>query len=340
LAVDVWQFIIRGNMSTRVKKELERKSGLVPEAEQKITQHIKYSFEVKSIEEVKIGEDTYYDVSGYASEFNSEDTYGDTVLPGAYKDTIDKNPTGFPAFIMHKSREVPVGLWYELKEDAKGLFVRCRLPKSDTFVSGRLIPQLKTKSIDALSIGWFPVEVEWDGDIRKLVKVGLREISFINKGYQADSGALITEIKGKDGQDNNSTMYNAMVDVHRKGGSAEVKTDISDFYHEKGKIDPFSDEAVISIEELKSLSKCNCAYAIRELKLSANASSHLAGLLGITPVSDGDSNPDVKKDAEGNEIPKSKDDEIEQPSAEVKTKSAELLAKMQNLSQSLKNGES
>lgn len=332
-------------MSTKNK---EKKSVKLSDSEKAITQHLQYSFEVKSVDLVKVGEDEYYDVSGYASEFNGKDSYGDRVEAGAYKETIAKNPDGFPALFMHKSMDIPVGLWYELREDAKGLFVRCRLPKKDTEVEGRIVPQIKARSINALSIGWRPVEVDWDGDIRVLKKIDLREISFITKGYQADSGALITELKNKLGENLDVVMANAMVDVKRKGATQEVKSQISDFYHEKGKIDPFSDGAVISLEELKYLTKSNCAFAIRELKVSANASSHLAGLIVVTPKSD-EEDPDVKNDNGTENNKGTKEVSLEVPTVPEVTEGAEVksedlqdfLNTFKSLNQSItKNGES
>jgi HK97 family phage prohead protease len=241
-----------------------------------------YSIEIKQIDE---SNEDFYIITGYATKFFGIDTYGDQIRPGAYLETIAKNATGIPALFMHDSREMPVGMWFSMKEDDIGLLVQCRLPKSDTFVSGRLIPQIKAGSVDALSIGFRPTKVsfeEIDGEmIRILEGIDLREISFIIKGYQADSGALLTDLKRREDRTEDENIYNAMVEAKRHGCTDEVKKEIVEFYEEKGKLDPFDDDAVVSIEELKSLSKSNRVWAIRKLNLSAKASQHLAELLEI-----------------------------------------------------------
>lgn len=234
-------------------------------------------FEVKEIDE---SHDDYYVVKGYAGIFNGIDSYNDRVMPGAYHETLKKNHDGLPAFVMHNSfGDLPVGLWKTMVEDQKGLSVEGILPKNDEFVRTRLIPQIKVGSINALSIGYKAEDYKYEGEVRILTKIALKEISFITKGYQADPGALITEVKKADGRTKEEIFFNAMVDVKRKGATQEIKTEIIEFYHEIGKSSPFEKDAVISIEELKNMSKSNRAYSIRELKLSSNASNFLAGLM-------------------------------------------------------------
>ena len=271
-------------------RKFEMKSGAPTSLDTKM-EKVVAPFELKAITDD--GED-FFIVEGYASVFGLIDTYDDRIQKGAYIDTISNNPQGFPAFIMHDSYELPVGLFYELTEDAKGLFVKARLPKSDVTVSGRLVPQIKTGSVNALSIGFRPLEFRFDteGDqqIRILEKIDLKEISFINIGMQADSEALLTDIKKNEKFSEKQNMINAMVDVYRKGGTDQVKSEINDFYDANGGPSPFLDNSVISTEELRNLSKSNLAYAIRELKISSNASNYLAGLV-LTPESSKSTDP-------------------------------------------------
>ena len=68
--------------------------------------------------------------SGYASVWGGVDSYGDTILKGAYKETLVKH--GMPKmFIMHKSYELPIGKWLSAKEDDKGLFVEVETEKAN-----------------------------------------------------------------------------------------------------------------------------------------------------------------------------------------------------------------
>lgn len=265
-------------------KKLEIKSGAPAGVDTKIEQ-IVVPFELKSLHDD--GED-FFIAEGYASAFGLIDTYDDRIQSGAYLDTIRDNPDGFPAHVMHDRYSMPVGLWFELKEDSKGLFVKARLPKADDLVKGRLVPQIKTGSINALSIGFRALEynfvMENEVQIRILTKIDLKEISFINIGMQADSEALLTGIKKNDKFTEKQNMINAMVDVFRKGAVSQIKQEIIEFYHQAGTNDPFSENAVVSTEELKNMSKSNLAYAIRELKISSNASNYLAGLV-LAPTS-------------------------------------------------------
>ena len=262
------------------------------------------------------GED-FFIVEGYASAFGLIDTFDDRIEKGAYLDTIKNHPEGFPAFVMHDRFGLPAGLFFDLKEDAKGLFVKARLPKADDFVKGRLVPQIKTGSVNALSIGFIPLEfkfiMEGDVQIRVLTKIELQEISFINLNMQADSEALLTEIKKNEKFTEKQNMINAMVDVYRKGASSKVKTAITEFYHEDGKSDPLSETSVISTDELKNLSKSNLVYAIKELTLSTNASNYLAGL-ALTPVSqknnpNGDDDTPTKTDSNNSSTEEKKEKE-------------------------------
>lgn len=284
-------------------------------SESKLMDRTQVKFEFKGIDGETDQE--YYIVSGYATKFFGVDSYGDTIVPGAYDQTIKENPTGVPAFIMHKASEMPVGLWTELSEDAEGLFVKAKLPKADTFVVERLIPQIKLGSVDALSIGYYPVKVRYEDDIRILEQIDLREISFITKGYQADSRALLTELKRVDGCTDEETYFNGRVDALRKGSTPDLKSDIKDFYHQKGLEDPFGETSVVSTEELQNLSKSNLVYAIRELKLSANAGNYLARLV-LTSKS-----PEIDLKGEEADFVEAKHDESEEESKDISEEESE-----------------
>ena len=60
--------------------------------------------------------------AGYASAFNGIDTYGDTIFPGAFKDTIHNRARPIRMHYNHDPRTV-IGKWIEVKEDDKGLFI-------------------------------------------------------------------------------------------------------------------------------------------------------------------------------------------------------------------------
>lgn len=90
--------------------------------------------------------------AGYASVFNEIDSYGDTILPGAYQKTLETN--GMPKmFLQHESWELPIGKWLVAEEDDHGLYVEGELTvgmarADDTYAA------LKHGTLDGLSIGY------------------------------------------------------------------------------------------------------------------------------------------------------------------------------------------
>lgn len=91
--------------------------------------------------------------AGYASVFGGVDSYGDTILPGAYKRTLKQN--GMPKmFLQHDSYALPVGKWINAAEDEKGLWMEGELTlgmsrADDTYAA------LKHGTLDGLSIGYY-----------------------------------------------------------------------------------------------------------------------------------------------------------------------------------------
>lgn len=136
-------------------------------------------FEVKQITE----DEDYYIFEGYASTFGNRDYGDDIVMSGAFLETIaelmaSKRTGKLPALWQHDT-EVPVGSYTEFREDGHGLFVKGRLPKADTFVSGRVVPQMKAESVTCMSIGYSTLDYVIEGGVRLLKKLKLWEISLV-----------------------------------------------------------------------------------------------------------------------------------------------------------------
>lgn len=139
--------------------------------------------------------------SGYASVFNQVDTYGDTILPGAYKDTLEVN--GMPKmFLQHESWELPIGKWLKAEEDDHGLFVEGELTlgmvrADDTYAA------LKHGTLDGLSIGYrlkaddYQYNADTDGLIIKKVSY-LSEVSPVvfpaDRSARIDIGSVKSEL--------------------------------------------------------------------------------------------------------------------------------------------------
>lgn len=91
-------------------------------------------------------------VEGYASLFGVEDLNGDVVQRGAFRDSIiARAGASLPMLLDHRAE--PVGEWFTLAEDSRGLFVR-GLVSAETKRGAEAVRQLEQGAIDGLSIGF------------------------------------------------------------------------------------------------------------------------------------------------------------------------------------------
>lgn len=118
---------------------------------------------------------------GHGSVFSNRDLGGDIVVPGAFRRSLARHKaegTRPLMFWMHKPDHVP-GVWEEIKEDEGGLFVRGELV--DTQLGNEMRTLLKHKAVRGLSIGYRPVEVDYDVDGNRLLKeIDLWEVSIVS----------------------------------------------------------------------------------------------------------------------------------------------------------------
>jgi len=128
-------------------------------------------------------------VTGYASVFGNKDLVGDVVMPGAYAKSLRDH--GLPVILFnHKRDDVPVGTCTDAKEDRRGLWVKIELPLEDTFVSSRLLPQLRRKGLKGMSIGYsIPAGgSEYREGVRYLKQIRLYECSFVSMPANPECG--------------------------------------------------------------------------------------------------------------------------------------------------------
>ena len=119
-------------------------------------------------------------VEGYASLFGEIDQARDMVMPGAFERSLKlRGVRRVPMLFQHDPAE-PVGVWLELREDARGLYARGRLIPE--VARGReLLALLRAGTADGLSIGFRTVKGRLDPKtrIRKLDVIDLWEISIV-----------------------------------------------------------------------------------------------------------------------------------------------------------------
>lgn len=135
-------------------------------------------------------------VEGYASLFGEIDQARDMVMPGAFARSLAlRGVRRIPMLFQHDPAE-PVGVWLELREDARGLYARGRLIPE--VARGReLLALLRAGTADGLSIGFRTVKGRLDPKtrIRKLDAIDLWEISIVT--FPLLNGARIHSVKAE-----------------------------------------------------------------------------------------------------------------------------------------------
>jgi Escherichia/Staphylococcus phage prohead protease len=132
--------------------------------------------------------------AGYASLFGTEDLERDLVRRGAFTASLTKRgPAGVRMLFQHDPGE-PIGVWDEIREDQRGLFVRGRL-MLDVGRAREVHALMKQGALDGLSIGFHTVKATRDrsSGTRHLVEVDLWEISIVT--FPMQPGARVSTIK-------------------------------------------------------------------------------------------------------------------------------------------------
>lgn len=128
---------------------------------------------------------------GYGAIFGNVDSYGDVIAKGAFKTTIrEAKASGqWPAMLqqhggwgMSADDLMPIGVWTDMEEDEKGLFLKGKLAPTargqEMFTLMKMQPR---PAITGLSIGYIPIKWKMrstpDEPRRTLEEVALKEIS-------------------------------------------------------------------------------------------------------------------------------------------------------------------
>lgn len=144
--------------------------------------------EVKSEDSSMI--DDYRDVifDGYASTWNNTDRDGEVMVAGAFKETI-KSFMRNPVALKDHTNKVDniVGHYEELREDAKGLYIRCRISNAPDCKSVRF--KVVEGSLRAMSVAGL---MYLDESGRNIKQVILWEISLV--AIPANPEALVETV--------------------------------------------------------------------------------------------------------------------------------------------------
>jgi HK97 family phage prohead protease len=144
---------------------------------------------------------TFYE--GHTSIFNTEDSYRDVIMPGAFKASIrDKGPrldkksgyldSDIPSLWQHNP-DWPFGFTAVLQEDSIGLYHRTHIPVNDTNMER--LDWIESRIVKGESIGFITLDAEWDEEeedeywpIRRIKEIDLWEHSAVT--FPAHSDAL------------------------------------------------------------------------------------------------------------------------------------------------------
>jgi HK97 family phage prohead protease len=138
-------------------------------------------------------------IEGYASAFGVVDSYNEVVEPGAFSASlVDSKRKGRSVKMLwqHDAGQ-PIGVWDDLAEDGKGLYVKGRILKDVSRRAAEAYGLLKAGALDELSIGYRTIQTAPHEDkqgVLRLLKLDLREVSLVTFGALGRA-ARVTDVK-------------------------------------------------------------------------------------------------------------------------------------------------
>ena len=139
---------------------------------------------------------------GYASVFDGIDSYNDSIVKGAYKETLVNRKRDVAMYFNHASyrTDMParIGKWTHMEEDNKGLYVKGQLslghPTANAIYAG-----MRNETLDGLSIGFMiePDGYEVRDNIRYLKKINLFEISVVDNPADNEARISLDSVKSE-----------------------------------------------------------------------------------------------------------------------------------------------
>nr|WP_232503112.1 HK97 family phage prohead protease [Wolbachia endosymbiont of Cimex lectularius] len=147
------------------------------------------SLSIKSIEENGV-------FSGYVSVFNVVDKQNDLILPGAFKENLNKDKT---TLLWQHNPSEPIGYIIDIHENDVGLYITAHLLLGIQKAE-EVYLMLKTGVINGLSIGYIPIEydIDHESEARVLRQVELWEVSLVT--FPANLAAQVVNVKSQDNE--------------------------------------------------------------------------------------------------------------------------------------------
>lgn len=155
------------------------------------------------------GADGAMKFEGYGAYFGNVDSYGDVIAKGAFARTLKeaRKSNQWPAMLLQHGSflggddNMPVGVWTDMEEDEKGLYVAGQLADTqrgiDTY---KLLKMTPRPAITGMSIGFlakeWSVRTKPEEPRRTLKDVELLEVSLVT--FPANTRARVTAVKSLD----------------------------------------------------------------------------------------------------------------------------------------------
>lgn len=120
-------------------------------------------------------------IAGYASLFGAVDQGGDVVEPGAYAASLRRLAAkgGRVKMLWQHDPAEPIGIWDEVREDGRGLWVKGRI-LTDVARGREAAALIGAGAIDGLSIGYRTLRATKSGTGRRhLTELELWEVSLV-----------------------------------------------------------------------------------------------------------------------------------------------------------------
>ena len=133
---------------------------------------------------------------GYASLFGVEDQGRDVVMAGAFHASLARRPASAVRLLFQHDPAQPIGVWDEIREDARGLYVRGRLVEGVTRAR-EVLALIRAGALDGLSIGFHARKAIRDARTgqRRLYEIDLLEISIVT--FPMLPGARVNALKAR-----------------------------------------------------------------------------------------------------------------------------------------------
>lgn len=136
---------------------------------------------------------------GYGSVFGNIDSYGEKVAPGAFSPSLVrwKREGSMPLMLWQHDSYQPIGVWEDMAEDGKGLYVKGRLLTQVT-KGAEALALLKAGAVRGLSIGFRTLDSERDDatGVVTLKEIDLFEVSIVS--FPANRRARVDQVKASD----------------------------------------------------------------------------------------------------------------------------------------------